>query len=195
MNHILIDLPYAADALSPHCSHETVQFHHGKHHRGYVTKLNELIKGTEFEEGSLEYVVKKSSGALFNNASQVWNHNFFWNCMAPSGGGKPDGTLGKAIDKKWKNYEAFSKAFTSSAVNNFGSGWSWLVKKSDGTVDIVNTSDAGTLLTTKDKPLLTVDVWEHAYYIDYRNERQKYVEAFLGHLVNWPHAQALFAEA
>lgn len=192
MTHVLIDLPYAADALSPHCSQETVQFHHGKHHRAYVAKLNELIKGTEFEDASLENVVKKSSGALFNNASQVWNHNFFWNCMAPGGGGMPDGELGKAIDKKWKNYEAFSKAFASSAVNNFGSGWSWLVKKSDGTVDIVNTSDAGTLLTTKDKPLLTVDVWEHAYYIDYRNERQKYVEAFLGHLVNWPFAQALF---
>jgi superoxide dismutase, Fe-Mn family len=195
MNHVLIDLPYAAEALSPHYSQETVQFHHGKHHRAYVTKLNELIKGTEFEDGSLESVVKKSSGALFNNASQVWNHNFFWNCMAPGGGGKPDGTLGKAIDEKWKNYESFSKAFTSSAVNNFGSGWSWLVKKSDGSVDIVNTSDAGSLLTTKDKPLLTVDVWEHAYYIDYRNERQKYVEAFLGHLVNWSFAQANFDKA
>lgn len=192
MIHKLMDLPYSVDALSPHYSRETLQLHHGKHHAAYVAKLNELIKSTEFKDADLETVVKNSNGTLFNNASQVWNHDFFWNCMTPGGGGNASGALVKAINSKWENYELFCKAFTSSAVTNFGSGWTWLVKKSDGAVDIVNTTNAGSPLTTKDTPLIAVDVWEHAYYVDYRNERQKYVEVFLKHLVNWPFAQALF---
>ncbi len=192
MEHKLPPLPYAMDALAPHISKETFEFHHGKHHQAYVTNLNNLIKGTEFENASLEDIIKKSSGGIFNNSAQVWNHTFFWSSMKPGGGGKPAGALAAAIDKKWGGFDAFKEAFTKSAVGNFGSGWTWLVKKPDGSVDIVNTSNAGTPLTTADKALLTIDVWEHAYYIDYRNARPKFVETFLTSLANWDFAAKNF---
>ena len=188
MEHKLPALPYAMDALAPHMSKETMEFHYGKHHQAYVTNLNNLIKGTEFESASLEDIIKKSSGGVFNNAAQVWNHSFFWNCMKPGGGGKPSGALASAIDKKWGSFDGFKDAFTKSAVGNFGSGWTWLVKKGDGSVDIVNTSNAGTPLTGADKAVLTIDVWEHAYYIDHRNARPKFVETFLNSLANWDFA-------
>lgn len=193
MQHELPQLPYAMDALAPHISKETFEFHYGKHHQAYVTNLNGLIKGTEFESASLEDIVKKSSGGVFNNAAQVWNHTFFWHSMKPAGGGKPAGALAAAIDKKWGSFDAFKEAFTKSAVGNFGSGWTWLVKKADGSVDLVNTSNAGSVLTTADKALLTIDVWEHAYYIDYRNARPKFVETFLNSLANWDFAAKNFA--
>ncbi|MBL8538876.1 MAG: superoxide dismutase [Fe] [Betaproteobacteria bacterium] len=188
MVHELPALPYAMDALAPHISKETFEYHYGKHHQAYVTNLNNLIKGTEFESMSLEEIIKKSSAGIFNNAAQVWNHTFFWHSLKPGGGGSPAAALASAIDKKWGSLDAFKEAFTKSAVGNFGSGWTWLVKKTDGTVDIVNTSNAGTPLTGADTPLLTLDVWEHAYYIDYRNARPKFVETFLGHLCNWEFA-------
>ena len=192
MQHELPQLPYAMDALAPHISKETFEFHYGKHHQAYVTNLNGLIKGSEFENASLEDIVKKSSGGVFNNAAQVWNHTFFWHSMKPNGGGKPSGALAAAIDKKWGSFDAFKEAFTKSAVGNFGSGWTWLVKKADGSVDIVNTSNAGTVLTTADKALLTIDVWEHAYYIDFRNARPNFVETFLNSLANWDFAAKNF---
>jgi Fe-Mn family superoxide dismutase len=158
-----------------------------------MDNLNKLIKNTESENAALEVIVKKSSGALYNNAAQVWNHTFFWNCMKPGGGAAPTGVLADAINKKWGSYDEFKKAFQTSAVGNFGSGWTWLVKKPDGSVDIVNMGAAGTPLTTKDKALLCVDVWEHAYYIDYHNLRAKFVENFLNHLTNWDFAAKHFA--
>jgi Fe-Mn family superoxide dismutase len=192
MVHELPALPYAMDALAPHISKETFEFHYGKHHQAYVTNLNNLIKGTEFENASLEDIIKKSSAGIFNNSAQVWNHTFFWHSMKPGGGGAPSGALAAAIDKKWGSFDAFKDAFTKSAVGNFGSGWTWLVKKPDGTVDIVNTSNAATPITGADKPLLTIDVWEHAYYIDYRNARPKFVETFLASLANWDFAAKNF---
>jgi Fe-Mn family superoxide dismutase len=155
--------------------------------------LNNLIKGTEFENLSLEDIIKKSSGGIYNNSAQIWNHTFFWNCLTPNGGGEPTGALADAIKAKWGSYEEFKKAFQTSAVGNFGSGWTWLVKKADGSVDIVNMGAAGTPLTTGDKALLTIDVWEHAYYIDHRNARPKFVETFLANLVNWEFAAKNFA--
>lgn len=193
MDHTLPALPYAKTALAPHISEETLEFHYGKHHQTYVTNLNNLIKGTEFENASLEDIIKKSTGGIYNNSAQVWNHTFFWSSMKPNGGGAPTGALAAAIDKKWGSFEEFKKAFQASAVGNFGSGWTWLVKRADGSVDIVNTGAAGTPLTTDDKALLTIDVWEHAYYIDYRNARAKFVEAFLASLANWDFASANFA--
>ena len=187
MEHTLPPLPYAKDALQPHISAETLEYHYGKHHQAYVTNLNNLIKGTEFENLSLEEIIKKSQGGVFNNSAQVWNHTFFWNCMTPNGGGAPTGPVADAINAKWGSFDKFKEEFQKSAVGNFGSGWTWLVKKTDGTVDIVNTSNAGTPLTTDNVALLTCDVWEHAYYIDYRNARPKYVEAFWN-LVNWDFA-------
>ena len=193
MEHTLPQLPYAKDALAPHISAETMEFHYGKHHQAYVTNLNNLIKGTEFENLDLEAIVKKApAGGIYNNSAQVWNHTFFWNCMKPGGGGEPTGSLAQAISAKWGTYAAFREAFVKSAVGNFGSGWTWLVKKPDGSLDIVNTGAAGTPLTTADKAVLTVDVWEHAYYIDYRNLRQKFVETFLDKLANWEFAQKNF---
>ena len=192
MEHKLPALPYAMDALAPHISKETFEFHYGKHHQAYVTNLNNLIKGGEFESASLEDIIKKSSAGIFNNAAQVWNHTFFWNSMKPAGGGAPSGALAAAIDKKFGSYDAFKDAFTKSAVGNFGSGWTWLVKKADGSVDLVNTSNAATPLTGADKPLLTIDVWEHAYYIDFRNARPKFVETYLASLVNWDFAAKNF---
>ena len=193
MEHTLPPLPYAMDALAPHISKETFEYHYGKHHQAYATNLNNLIKGTEFENASLEDIVRKSSGGIFNNAAQVWNHSFFWNSMKPNGGGEPTGALADAIKAKWGSFDAFKEAFTKSAVRNFGSGWTWLVKKPDGSVDIVNTSNAGTTLTSADKALLTIDVWEHAYYIDFRNARPKFVETFLASLANWDFAAKNFA--
>jgi len=193
MAHTLPPLPYAKNALVPHISEETFDYHYGKHHQAYVTNLNNLIPGTEFENASLEEIIKKSSGGVYNNAAQVWNHTFFWSCLKPAGGGAPTGALADAINAKWGSFDAFKEAFTKSAVGNFGSGWTWLVKKADGSVDIVNTGPAGTPLTTADKALLTIDVWEHAYYIDYRNARPKFVETFLTSLANWDFAAANFA--
>ena len=192
MAHTLPPLPYAQDALAPHISAETFEYHYGKHHQAYVTNLNNLIPGTEFESLSLEEIVKKSSGGIYNNAAQVWNHTFFWSCMKPNGGGAPTGKLADAINAKFGSYDAFKEAFTKSAVGNFGSGWTFLVKKADGSVDIVNMGPAGTPLTTGDTALLTIDVWEHAYYIDYRNARPKFVETFLNSLVNWDFAAKNF---
>jgi len=193
MRHILPALPYAIDALVPHLSRETLEYHHGKHQKGYVDALNKLQQGTEFESMSLEHIVMKASGAIYNDAAQTWNHTFFWSCMKPNGGGEPGGTLAAAIKAKFGSHAGFKESFTKKAVDNFGSGWTWLVKKPDGSVDIVNMGAAGTPLTTGDKPLLTIDVWEHAYYIDYRNLRPKWVEAFLNSLVNWSFAEANFA--
>jgi Fe-Mn family superoxide dismutase len=192
MEHKLPALPYAMDALHPHISKETLEFHYGKHHQAYVTNLNNLIKGTEFENASLEDITRKATGGIFNNAAQVWNHTFYWNCLAPKAGGAPIGALAAAIDKKWGSIAAFKEAFSKSAVGNFGSGWTWLVKKADGSIDIVNTSNAATPLTGTDKPLLTCDVWEHAYYVDYRNARPKYVESYWN-LVNWDFVAKNFA--
>lgn len=192
MEHQLPALPYAKNALAPHISEETLEFHYGKHHQAYVTNLNNLIKGTEFENAPLEEIIKKSSGGIYNNSAQVWNHTFFWSSMKPNGGGSPSGALADAINAKWGSFDEFKKAFQASAVGNFGSGWTWLVKKADGSVDIVNMGAAGTPLTTGDKALLTIDVWEHAYYIDYRNARPKFVETFLNSLANWDFAEANF---
>lgn len=187
MEHQLPPLPYAVDALAPHLSAETLETHHGKHHRAYVTNLNKLIVGTEFENAPLVDIIRRSQGGIFNNAAQIWNHTFYWQSMSPQGGGEPEGALATAIDAKWGSLAAFKEAFDKSAVGNFGSGWTWLVKKPDGSLDIVNTSNAGTPLTGEDKPLLTCDVWEHAYYIDYRNRRPDYVSSFWK-LVDWSFA-------
>ncbi len=192
MQHELPPLPFAPDALEPHMSRETLEYHHGKHHQAYVNNTNNLIKGTEFESMPLEEIVRKSSGGLFNNSAQVWNHTFFWNCLKPNGGGEPKGALAAAIHAKWGSHAAFREAFHKSAVGNFGSGWTWLVKKPDGSVDIVNTANAATPLTTADKALLTVDVWEHAYYVDYRNRRPDFVTTFLDRLANWDFAEKNF---
>ena len=186
-------LPYEKNALEPYISAETLEYHYGKHHNTYVVNLNNLIPGTEFEGKSLEDIVKTSSGGIFNNAAQVWNHTFFWSSMKPNGGGAPSGALLDAINRKWGSFDEFKKAFQASAVGNFGSGWTWLVKKQDGSVDIANTGNAGTPLTGADKALLTIDVWEHAYYIDYRNARAKFVETFLASLANWDFAAKNFA--
>ena len=192
MEHTLPALPYAQDALAPHISAETLEFHHGKHHQAYVTNLNNLIKGTEFANLALEDIIRRADGGIYNNAAQISNHTFFWNCMTPNGGGEPSGALAAAIAQKWGSYAEFRKAFAASAAGNFGSGWTWLVKKPDGTPDIVNMGAAGTPLTTGDTPLLCIDVWEHAYYIDYRNRRPDFIAAFLDHLVNWRFAEANF---
>ncbi len=194
MEHQLPQLPFAKDALAPHMSAETFDYHYAKHHQAYVTNLNNLIKGTEYENLDLEAIVKKApAGGVYNNAAQVWNHTIFWNCLSPNGGGAPKGALADAINAKWGSLDAFKTAFQTSAVGNFGSGWTWLVKKADGSVDIVNMGAAGTPLTTGDKALLCVDVWEHAYYIDYRNARPKFVETYLANLVNWAFAESNFA--
>ena len=194
MEHTLPQLPYAKDALAPHISAETLEFHHGKHHQAYITNLNNQIKGTEYENLDLEAIIKKApAGGIYNNSAQIWNHTFFWNCMKPAGGGEPSGALADAIKAKWGSYDEFKKAFAASAAGNFGSAWTWLVKKADGSVDIVNMGAAGTPLTTADKALLCIDVWEHAYYIDYRNRRPDFIAAFLDHLVNWDFAAQNFA--
>ena len=184
MTHELPPLPYAMDALAPHISKETLEFHYGKHHKTYVDNLNKLIPGTEFENLSLEDIVRKSSGGVFNNAAQIWNHTFYWNCLAPNAGGKPTGALASAIDQAFGSFDTFKEKFSQTAITTFGSGWGWLVKNASGGLELVSTSNAGCPLTGGQTPLLTCDVWEHAYYIDYRNARPKYVEAFWN-LVNW----------
>ena len=182
--HRLPALPYPMDALEPHISAETLEYHHGKHHASYVKKLNGLIPGTEFASASLEDIIRNASGGIFNNGAQVWNHTFYWNCLRPAGGGEPEGALAKAIDEAFGSFSEFKERFTESAATNFGSGWTWLVKQPDGSLAIVNTSNAGNPMTDGSQPLLTCDVWEHAYYIDYRNARNKYLDAFWN-LVNW----------
>ncbi|ABK39182.1 Superoxide dismutase [Fe] [Aeromonas hydrophila] len=178
-------LPYAINALEPHISQETLEYHHGKHHNTYVVNLNNLVPGTEFEGKSLEEIIKTSTGGIFNNAAQIWNHTFYWHCLSPNGGGEPTGALADAITKAFGSFAEFKDAFTKSAIGNFGSSWTWLVKKADGSLAIVNTSNAGCPLTEAGTtPLLTVDLWEHAYYIDFRNLRPKYMETFWT-LVNW----------
>ena len=192
MTHALPALPYALDALAPTLSQETLEYHYGKHHQTYVTNLNNLIKGTEFEALSLEDIILKSSGGVFNNAAQVWNHSFYWNCLSPTGGGAPTGALAAAIDAKFGSFEEFKKQFNQSGATNFGSGWTWLVKNADGSLEIFNTSNAGTPMTSGKQALLTLDVWEHAYYIDYRNARPKYLET-IWNIVNWDFVAANFA--
>ena len=187
MPHTLPELPYAKTALAPHISAETLEYHYGKHHQTYVTNLNNLIPGTEFEKMSLEEIVMKSSGGIFNNAAQIWNHTFYWHSLSPQGGGAPTGALGDAINKAFGSFEEFKKAFTQTALTTFGSGWAWLVKNKDGSLAIVSTRNAACPLPAGQKPLLTCDVWEHAYYVDYRNARANYVTAFWN-LVNWDFA-------
>ena len=184
MEHKLPELPYSKEALQPHISAETFEYHYGKHHKAYVTKLNELIKGTKFENMSLEEIIKNSEGAIFNNSAQTWNHTFFWNCMAPKAGGLPGGKLSDLINKKWGSFDKFKEDFAKNAVGNFGSGWTWLVQDKQGDVEIMNTSNADTPMAHGMKALMTVDVWEHAYYIDYRNARADFVNAFWN-VANW----------
>ncbi len=185
-------LPYLKNALAPHMSEETLEFHHGKHHQTYVTNLNNLVPGTEFEGLSLEDIIKKSSGGIFNNAAQIWNHTFFWSCLSPNGGGEPTGALGNAIIRTFGSFEKFKEEFTKCAVTTFGSGWAWLVENKDGTLALVSTSNAGCPLTAGQTPLLTCDVWEHAYYIDHRNARPAFLEAFWK-LANWDFAAKNFS--
>ncbi|AKS41656.1 superoxide dismutase [Wenzhouxiangella marina] len=189
MAFTLPELPYAKDALEPHISAETLEYHYGKHHQTYVDKLNGLVEGTADADKSLEDIIRSSSGGLFNNAAQVWNHTFYWHCLAPNGGGEPGGALAELIDRDFGSFAAFKEQFTQTAINTFGSGWAWLVQNPDGKLAITSTSNAETPLTGSAKPLLTCDVWEHAYYIDYRNARPKYMDAFWN-LVNWDHVAA-----
>lgn len=192
MKHELPALPYDMNALAPHISEETLQYHYGKHHQGYVNKLNGMIPGTEFENASLEDIVKKATGGVFNNAAQIWNHTFYWNCLSPNGGGDPKGPLADAINSAFGSVAKFRDEFSAKAAGLFGSGWTWLVKKPDGTVGILNGQNAETPVRTGETPLLTVDVWEHAYYIDYRNARPKYLEA-IWELINWDFAAKNFS--
>ncbi|KTC94558.1 superoxide dismutase [Legionella erythra] len=177
-------LPYSLEALAPTISKETLEYHYGKHHNAYVTNLNKLIAGTEFEQLSLEDIIKQSSGGIFNNAAQVWNHTFYWHCLSPNGGGEPKGRLADLINKKFGSFSAFKEQFSQAAITTFGSGWAWLVQDKDGELKITSTSNANTPMTEGLNALLTCDVWEHAYYIDYRNARPDYVSAFWN-LVNW----------
>lgn len=192
MEHKLPDLPYAMDALQPHISKETLEFHYGKHHQTYVTNLNNLIKGTEFENMALEDIVKKSTAGMFNNAAQIWNHTFYWFCLKPNGSGQPMGALADAINKKFGSFDEFKKQFTQTCVTTFGSGWGWLVKNADGSIELMSTSNAQSPMTSGKTALLTCDVWEHAYYVDYRNRRPDYVAAFWN-LVNWDFVAKNFA--
>ena len=192
MTHELPPLPYAKDALAPHISSETLDFHHDKHHATYVSKLNDQIEGTEFADASLEDIVMKSSGGIFNNAAQVWNHTFYWNCLSPTGGGAPSGELAEAIDAAFGSLDAFKEKFADAAAGQFGSGWAWLVRDAEGGLFITSTGNAENPLTAGATPLLTCDVWEHAYYIDYRNQRPAYVEAFWN-IVNWDFVAERFA--
>ena len=177
-------LPYDRTALEPHISGETIDFHYGKHHKTYVDNLNKMIEGTEFADMALEDIIRKSQGGMFNNAAQIWNHSFYWNCLKPKGGGEPSGKLADAIKSAFGDFAKFKEQFSDTAVKTFGSGWAWLVQRQDGSLALASTPNAATPLTGEDKALLTCDVWEHAYYIDYRNARPKYVESFWT-LVNW----------
>lgn len=184
MIHQLPTLPFSMDALEPIISKETLEYHYGKHHQAYVTNLNNLIPGTEFAEMPLEEIIKKSSGGIFNNAAQVWNHTFYWNCLAAKDSTNPFGDLLKKIEEAFGSFEKFKEDFSKTAITTFGSGWAWLVQNPDGKLALVSTGNAATPITGDQTPLLTCDVWEHAYYIDYRNARPKYVEAFWS-IVNW----------
>ncbi len=177
-------LPFMEDALAPYISEETIGYHYGKHHQAYVNNLNKLVPGTEFEMATLEDIIRKASGGIFNNGAQVWNHTFYWNCLSPKGGSEPKGALAKALERAFGPYPEFREKFSQTAITTFGSGWAWLVKKKDGSLAIESTSNAGNPLRDGHKPLLTCDVWEHAYYIDYRNARPDYVKSFWN-LVNW----------
>jgi Fe-Mn family superoxide dismutase len=187
MKHELPELPFAQTALEPHISAETLQFHHGKHHAKYVANLNELIVGTEFEDQPLEEIIRQATGKVFNNAAQAWNHTFYWQCLSPKGGGAPQGDLAQAIEQQFESLDQFKQQFADAATSLFGSGWTWLVKGADGKLGIEQGANADTPLRTGGAPLLTCDVWEHAYYIDYRNARPKYLEAFWK-IVNWDFA-------
>ncbi len=180
----LPDLPYPKNALEPHISAETLEYHHGKHHQTYVDKLNGLVEGTDKANQSLEEIIRNSDGGVFNNAAQVWNHTFYWHCLSPDGGGEPGGKVADMINRDFGSFSGFKSKFTDTAIATFGSGWAWLVQNPDGKLDIISTSNAQNPLTGQSVPLLTCDVWEHAYYIDYRNARPKYLEAFWN-LVNW----------
>lgn len=194
MSYALPPLPYPRNALAPHLSEETLDFHYSKHHQTYVTNLNNLVPGTEYEGLSLEAIISKApAGGIFNNAAQVWNHTFYWNSLSPNGGGAPTGALAEAIDQAFGSFDKFKEEFTKCAVTTFGSGWAWLVRNPDGSLALVSTSNAGCPLTSSQQPLLTCDVWEHAYYIDYRNARPKYLEAFW-QLVNWQFATENFLQ-
>ncbi len=184
MAFTLPELPYNKNALAPHISEETLEYHYGKHHQAYVTNLNKLIANTEFESMSLDDIIKKSTGGLFNNAAQVWNHTFYWHCLSPKGGNEPIGALADAINQYFGSFANFKEQFTQTAISTFGSGWAWLVQDSEGALKIISTSNAGTPMTENLTALLTCDVWEHAYYIDYRNARPNYINAFWA-LVNW----------
>ena len=184
MKHELPPLPYSKDALEPHISRETLEFHHGKHHKTYVDKLNELIEGTEFENAPLEDIIRRSDGTIFNNAAQTWNHTFFWRCMTPNGGGRPSGDLMKSIEKSFGSFDAFKKEFSAASADLFGSGWAWLVKRDDGSLAIEPLKDADTPVKSGGRAVLTLDVWEHAYYIDYRNSRPEFIAAFWN-VVDW----------
>lgn len=184
-------LPYEMDALAPHISKETLEYHYGKHHQAYVTNLNKLIAGTQFESLSLEEIITSSSAGIFNNAAQVWNHSFYWQCLSPNGGGQPKGALLAALIKTFGSFEAFKEQFTQTALTTFGSGWAWLVQDKNGALAIKSTSNAQSPITEGLTALLTCDVWEHAYYIDYRNARPNYVDAFW-HLVNWDFVEGLY---
>lgn len=188
----LPDLPFAKDALEPHISAETLDYHHGKHHQAYVTNLNNMLAGTDQESASLEDIIKSASGGVFNNAAQVWNHTFYWNCLSPNGGGEPTGALADAINAAFGSFEEFKQQFSQTAITTFGSGWAWLVQNTDGSLELMSTSNAGTPLTGDATPLMTCDVWEHAYYVDYRNVRPDYVAAFWN-LVNWDFVAANMA--
>lgn len=183
MTFELPQLPYDMNALEPYISKETLEYHYGKHHQAYVNKLNDLVPGTEFEGRSLEGIIKSADGGIFNNAAQIWNHTFYWKCLSPHGGGEPTGALADAIKTHFGSFDQFKEHFSKTAATTFGSGWAWLVKDAD-TLKIVSTGNAGNPMTEGLKPLMTCDVWEHAYYIDYRNARPKYIEAFW-HLINW----------
>lgn len=193
MTFELPPLPYGMDALVPYISRETLEYHYGKHHLTYVNNLNNLLPSSGFEGKSLEEIIVNASGGIFNNAAQVWNHTFYWHCLTPTSENisQPTGALAKAIDAKFGSFDAFKEAFTKSATTLFGSGWTWLVQNKDGSIEIVNTSNAGNPLTDGKKPLFTCDVWEHAYYIDVRNARPKYLENFW-HLANWKFAEENF---
>lgn len=191
--HTLPPLPYAMDALAPLISKETLEYHYGKHHAAYVNNLNNLIPDTEFADLSLEDIIKRATGAIFNNAAQIWNHTFYWHCLTPNSPKQPSGKLADAIQRDFGSFEAFKKKFSQTAISTFGSGWAWLVQTPQKTLEIISTSNAGTPLTTQNTPLLTCDVWEHAYYIDYRNARPTYVEKFWD-LVNWDFVAKNFKE-
>ena len=182
-------LPYEINALEPHISSETLEFHYGKHHQTYVNNLNGLVEGTDNASKSLEEIIMSSDGGLFNNAAQVWNHTFYWNCMGPNGGGNPTRSAADAINQAFGSFDNFKDQFSKSAATNFGSGWTWLVKNSSGAVEIQNTSNAGCPMTSGNKAVLTIDVWEHAYYVDKRNARPAYIESWWN-LVNWDYVNS-----